>query len=76
MQSPLQFRYRDSPVFFDEDYAGTGMTRVSTFAHGELGYMWETSNGTWSARVGTATYGRHIGNQTAAFRWIIENQPQ
>lgn len=69
-------KYRESPIYFDPDYAGTGQIRVSTLAHGELGFMWETSNGTWSAKVGEATYGRHIGTQMEALRWITQNQPQ
>lgn len=71
------FKYKDSPIEFEEDYLGTGMTRVSTWAHGELGFIWETSNGAWSACVGEGPgrrWVRRVGNQTVAFKWLIENQ--
>lgn len=67
--------YKDSPIMFDEDYLGTGMTRVTTLAHGELGFMWETPNGAWSAKIKESNYKHRIGNSIVALKWILENQP-
>lgn len=69
----MMFKWKDSPMSFEDDYLGTGMTRVSTMAHGELGFIWQEPNGSYSAKVGNNTV-RRIGNSAVAFRWILENQ--
>lgn len=68
------FKYHDSPVVFEDDYLGTGMTRVSTLAHGELGFIWETPNGAWSASLsGTGQRAHRIGNSAVALSWLVEH---
>lgn len=71
---PMMFKWKDSPVLFEDDILDTRAVRVSTREHGELGYIWEEPNGSYSAKVGSNT-ARHIGNSAVAIRWVLENQP-
>lgn len=69
------FKYFDSPIMFDEGFPSEECTTLSTLAHGELGVIWQESNGAYSAKVGDKS-ARHLGNSWQAFKWVIDNQPK